>query len=973
MPTVSTSSAGSVAAFGAIRQYSKNYDILTDVEVIHNYSTNTPTITNGRLYVGQDIYGYGGPGDNFWSYSGEIYIFYYNTALTQPVTNLIFKIKGDRYFHAAANGYITELIPSLGWDNYRYTANWAGVDIDNPAWLGVVSNNSSWAGVKFLNSAWLGVITNTANWIGELVVNNSWEAPLVNNPNWTAPIVDNPDWLGELVNNPDLNWVAPLVENPDWTQTYYDNPDPNWVAPLVNNPDTNWQEPIIPTPSWPGEPIYDENNDVIGYDASNPLLSNGGLMYEGRTEANEGLVREARTPGNLGLLPEARTEGNYGLIREARTEDNQGLIRDPNGYRDLANGGKMYAERSEFNEGLIPETASEDNGGLIRDTSNPQLSNGGQYYDTLAPRTAANGGFEIKYDDAYRTKENGGLLYDLTATRTLANNGIINSKTGEYRTVANGGLVYKQRTIENGAFVPIWVPWVVFYRQLNGSLSYSTIYTRNIELIGSKAYFDDNRNYSSPTSESYHTIFLNIRLISSSIIYQQFGILKSPPNDFNVEQDTFPYSILVSQNPNKLTLKDRVYDMYGPYSNLSSTRGSYVFFSGTELDQDNPNFENASDGSYEIYAADNSGTLRDSSRFDGEYWYSFNTDYANVLKNGDSYTVELYVKPDTANAAEFNFGYPYASAEIAREAAMGIISMSDGIDAGNKWVLSIAPNKQDGLNYFQFERKSNGEGDVFIIPIPYTEGNLWQHVAITYNAQNNNLCFYLNGLLVCKTLQPAPAQMTTSATLDVGVRDSIGATKTGIFNGRIKELRIANKNVYLNGETTGEIDAPTGNNWAVEGELQPWGYGFEGYPHYQDIQPGNCVLLTLRMLYYSQLYSRVPEAVVNFNRPSIKNIRIVGLYAQKVLIEYELASHGLISKTYIGILKNRQYPGYTSYENLDYTVLPCTTVYPGAREEVTVIEEIALEANLTYNFQIMAVSSAGTAISNIYYFKTPNA
>lgn len=971
MPTVSTSSAGAIAAFGAIRQHNKNYDILTDVEIIHNYSNNTPVITDGRLYVGQNIYGFGG-GENFWNYESDIFIFYYNAALTQPVTNLIFKIKGDRYFHAAANGYITELLPSLGWDNYRYTANWAGVNIDNPAWLGEVSNNPDWTGVKIINSAWQGVLTNTENWIGELVVNNSWIAPLINNPNWTAQLIDNPDWEGELINNP--NWIAQLIDNPNWVQTYSDNP--NWIAQLIDNPD--WIPTTHPTPNWEGVPIYDQDNNLIGYDTSNPNIDNGGLLYDERTEGNGGKIYETRSLSNGGLIPDERTETNGGKIYETRSEGNGGLIRDLNGNRTEENNGKIYETRSEFNSGLIPEPASEDNGGLIRDTSNPQLSNGGQYYNLLAPRTATNGGFEISYADQFRSKENGGLLYDLTATRTLANKGIVNTKTGEYRTVANGGLVYKQRTIENDAFVSIWVPWIIFRNLPNGQPVDYTFYTRSIELIGSRVY-DVIYNASKPTENSYYTTFSKIRITSPAIVYQELGIRKDPPNDFNVEDGYTPASFFISQSSNKLTLKDKVNEANGPYTDISpsnygnSAWGSYGFFSGTKLDPDHPYFENASDGSYEIYTADNSSTIRDSSRFDGEYWYSFNTDYANVLKSGNSYTVEVYVKPDTANAAEFNFGYPYASAEIAREAAMGIISMSDGIDSGNKWILSIAPNKQNGLNYFQFERKANGEGDVFIIPIPYTEGNLWQHIAITYNAQNNNLCFYLNGLLACKTLQPAPAQMTTNATLDVGVRDSINSIKTGVFNGRIKELRIANKNIYLNGETTGEIDAPTGNIFE-EGQLQPWGYGFETNPYYQDIQPENCVLLTLRMFYYSsQLYSRAPEATVNFNRPSIKNIRIVGLYAQKVLIEYELASYGLISKTYINILKNRQYPGYIYYENLDNTVLPCTTVYPGAREEVTVIEEIAIEANLTYNFQIMAVSSAGTAISNIYYFKTPSA
>jgi hypothetical protein len=182
----------------------------------------------------------------------------------------------------------------------------------------------------------------------------------------------------------------------------------------------------------------------------------------------------------------------------------------------------------------------------------------------------------------------------------------------------------------------------------------------------------------------------------------------------------------------------------------------------------------------------------------------------------------------------------------------------------------------------------------------------------------------------------------------------VGSSKSGVFNGRIKDLRIAADNMYSSGETTGQITVP-------ESPPAIW------YP--------SEVLLTFRLDTYLQYYNSVmaPEGVAQFNRPQIKNVKIVGLYAEKVLIEYELESSQLITKTYISFQENSYVPDFP--DNLfieNQTLLNTTTIYPGNRVSVTVLEEIPVVANRCYHFSILVASSAGTAQSNIYQFKTPS-
>jgi hypothetical protein len=992
MPTISTVSAGAIAAFGIIRDANKTVTTLTDVEIIHNYSSTAPSIVDGRLYVSRI---FGGTTQIHNTYEGIS--FYYEFSLTTAITNCIFKIKGDRYFFANAESIISELLPTLGWDNYRYTADWEGVDVDNPSWVGEVTNNPDWAGSKVLNLQWQGVITNTPNWIGELVLNNNWNPVFVDAPNWSAPIIENSTWAGALVDNPSSSWEAPLVDNPSWTQTYTDNPDwtapiidnpnwvqtytdnPNWTAPLIDNPDPAWEDPIIDTPNWQGEAIYDEEGGFLGYDTSNPQLSNGGKMYEGRTEANEGLIYEGRTEANLGIiadprtegnlglipeprtpanngrLPDARTEGNLGLIREGRTEANGGLVRDLNVTRTLANLGLIYEGRTEANGGIIIATRTEANQGLIRDTSNPNTSNGGQYYDLAEARTLENGGFNISFDDVFRTKENGGLIYNLAAERTLENNGVIHSIAGEYRTVENGGLVYKERTIENGAFTVIWKAWA-----FKEGIYTATYYTTSNELIGSKLYpaasfiygsvYDDDLELPAGIFSTY------LRIPYTGIVYSTPIRLITSSQAYNFENGGIVSGAYLSAKPGKVTLGEKVWQHNTSHRPLNSS--VFVsFIPGAELDTPNPNtsnYINASDGSFEKYNTDSSGKIVSSSRFDGEHWYSFSSTYADVLKGNGSYTIELFVKPAMESAAVSNFAPPYSSAEIAREAAVGIISLSDGLTS-DRWILSIAPYKLNGNYCFQFERISSGEDDIFMVPIAYTEGAAWHHIAITYDETSKNLCFYLNGTLICKIYRPVRTQISSNATLDVGVRNTVGSSKSGVFNGRIKDLRIVGDNAYSSGETAGQITVPSS-------PLSDYYY--------------NQMLLTFKQQNYfiSPNSVMAPEGVAQFNRPLIKDVKVVGVYAEKVLIEYVLESFQLITKTYISLQENSYVPDSPD-NNLfieNQNLLNTSTIYPGNRTAVTVLEEISVVANRCYHFSILAASSAGTAQSNIYQFITPS-
>ena len=100
----------------------------------------------------------------------------------------------------------------------------------------------------------------TAN---ELSDYNTWLASVTTPAQFSSSGVHNGQWA---YNGAATDHQYVPTNNANWTTTYHNTPD------------------------WQGVPVYDENNDLTGYDTSSPTVENGGLTADERTIENGGLI-----------------------------------------------------------------------------------------------------------------------------------------------------------------------------------------------------------------------------------------------------------------------------------------------------------------------------------------------------------------------------------------------------------------------------------------------------------------------------------------------------------------------------------------------------------------------------------------------------------------------------------------------------------------------------------------------------------
>jgi len=288
--------------------------------------------------------------------------------------------------------------------------------------------------------------------------------------------------------------------------------------------------------------------------------------------------------------------------------------------------------------------------------------------------------------------------------------------------------------------------------------------------------------------------------------------------------------------------------------------------------------------------------------------------------------------------------------------------MSNGSGSQDKWLLSIYPyvtkSTDITINSFQFDAIANSN---FIQFTPITYGNYlgsagqskpWQHVAITYSQDTNKICLFLNGVLMGEAQRHTPNYNITSL-FSVGLREDYSGVLSGVFNGRIADLRIVSKNIYQSGETSRAITVPTM-------PLTNTGYGNVN----QDITSSDVKLLA----FPSGIVSNANNAIINELRPNIENVRIAGITSTKVIIEFRAVNRGIISTKNLVWQKNTINTETDALSLVDSGIFNAGAIYD--RNNPLTSIELPIEANKVYHFSIVLKNHAGTAYSDIYQFKT---